>query len=81
MHFSSYIAFTELLTCCYLLSLVDASNEWLSKNQSWEVINLETVLIFFKNMEGCGYQLVPEDTCFPLDGEVHSSIMGLSIWA
>ncbi|RWS15785.1 hypothetical protein B4U79_02259 [Dinothrombium tinctorium] len=58
-------------------SLIESANEWLLKNNEWEVINLETVLLFFKATENSGCHLVPEDTCFPLDGEVHSSIMGL----
>ncbi|XP_015790368.1 uncharacterized protein LOC107367203 [Tetranychus urticae] len=60
-------------------ALVAACNEWLAKNTDWEVINCETILLFFK-FEDNGWQLAPQDTCFHLDGDAHSSLMALRLW-
>src|SRR5690606_18197518 len=59
-------------------ALVETANNWLAKNAEWEVVNCETVLFFFKQHERTGeWHLAPDLTCFPLDGETHSSLMAL----
>ncbi|KAI1289768.1 hypothetical protein HDE_09260 [Halotydeus destructor] len=60
--------------------LIAEANVWLAKNREWDVINCETVLLFFKASDNGSLHLAPEDTCFPLDGDAHNSLMGLRLW-
>lgn len=57
--------------------LMETANGWLMENPDWEVVNCETVLFFFKPNEQGEWHLAPDSTCFPLDGESHSSLMAL----
>lgn len=42
----------RILFLFYYSALLDEGNEWLDKNRDWEVINCETVLLFFKKVRG-----------------------------
>ena len=40
----------NILTFRVCSALMTEANEWLDKNRDWEVINCETVLLFFKKV-------------------------------
>ena len=56
--------------------LIKKANHWFNENPEWQIVNCETVLIFFTCENGL-WNLASDGSCFTLDNGQQSALFAL----